>query len=95
MNDSYSSQWCSHGKQLAEDCDQCDDIDSHEEAEIQRFHDWLGELDKYVAGMNGYPESIVAQTGRECWLDYYNDGLSPAEAWAEDMSYADITDEGN
>ena len=53
------------------------------------FQEWLDELDAYAAQL-GWPENIVKQTGSDCWRDYYMDGYTPAEAWAEDMSYADI-----
>lgn len=51
------------------------------------FEQWLGFLDQ-VALSNRWKERIVAQTGAECWRDYYDDGYTPYEALQEDCSYA-------
>lgn len=53
------------------------------------FQEWLDELDIEAAKHDG-PINIVEQTGPECWLDYYMGGYSPAEAWEEDCSCADV-----
>lgn len=50
--------------------------------------DWFAELDRLGGDRYG-PDGITANTGRECWMDYYNDGYSPADALSEDGTYWD------
>ncbi len=54
---------------------------------MMKFNQWLKKLDK-VAKEYGYEESMVKQTGTECWKDYFDDGYSPYEAFIEDMRHA-------
>jgi hypothetical protein len=53
------------------------------------FEEWLRELDAEYEKRGGDQtgKSLVAQSGRECWRDYYDDGYSPADALSEDWSY--------
>ena len=50
------------------------------------FGQWQAELDALASaeGCANYTE----QTGSECWESSYNDGMTPAEAWAEEKSAA-------
>lgn len=51
------------------------------------FDQWLSELDK-IARINGGKGSMVEPSGKECWLEYFACGSSPADAYLEDLSYA-------
>lgn len=48
---------------------------------------WLGFLDT-AALSAGFKRRIAADTGPECWQDYYDDGYTPREALAEDLHHA-------
>lgn len=52
------------------------------------FTGWLNELDK-IARIGGFKGSMVESTGKESWTGYFEGGYSPADAYLEDMSYAD------
>jgi hypothetical protein len=52
------------------------------------FEEWLVELDSAAIAL-GYEGSITSHTGHECWRTSFDDGITPAEALAEDWSYAD------
>jgi hypothetical protein len=54
---------------------------------MKSFNQWLKQLDR-VAKEYGYEESMIKQTGTECWRDYFNDGLTPIEAFIEDLTNA-------
>jgi hypothetical protein len=51
------------------------------------FEEWLEELDR-LAQAEGLEGSYVEQTGTECWLESYELGVTPAEAWEEEKSCA-------
>jgi hypothetical protein len=52
------------------------------------FEVWLKELD-IIATMNGVLGASYTQaTGKECWVDMYEDGLTAYEAWQEELSAA-------
>lgn len=58
------------------------------------FEDWCKQLDEYHEAQRqkgvfeGYgPGSVVANTGAECWRDYYLKGICPADAMEEDRDY--------
>jgi hypothetical protein len=54
------------------------------------FDLWIDKLDQLaLADGAGY---VTFMTGEECWLDAYNDGMTPEEAWQEELScgYADV-----
>ena len=46
--------------------------------------DWLDRM----ASLAGYPNgaALVAETGVCCWMQYWEDGYSPGEAWSEECS---------
>lgn len=50
------------------------------------FNDWMAALNRLAerAGMN---TPLEAETGEECWREYFDDGYSPGGAWAEECSY--------
>lgn len=50
------------------------------------FEQWLAELSA-LAAAEGCP-NYVQQTGEECWRESFADGFTPAEAWADEKSYA-------
>lgn len=53
-----------------------------------KFAEWCDRLDTYAKslGLLGGPHTI--STGRECWIGFFKDGLTPEEALAEDESNA-------
>lgn len=51
------------------------------------FDQWLSDLDA-LARAEGCERSYVEQTGRECWQAPYDDGITPAEAWADEKDAA-------
>lgn len=51
------------------------------------FEQWLAGLD-HAALTAGFRCRMVAGTGAECWRDYYDDGYTPRDALAEDLSHA-------
>lgn len=50
------------------------------------FEQWLAFLDTAWLSA-GFTRRIAADTGAECWQDYYDDGYTPSEALAEDMGH--------
>lgn len=58
----------------------------------EHFDAWMKRLDEAHKAMGSpYGEgSLWRNTGAECWLDAFEDGLSPTEALKEDMSNADV-----
>ena len=52
------------------------------------LNDWLEELDRVgrEIGYHSGEPMLHEQTGRECWMNYYNDDYSPREALIEDLS---------
>jgi len=48
---------------------------------------WLAFLDT-AALTAGFRGRIAADTGPECWQDYYDDGYTPTQALAEDLHHA-------
>lgn len=48
---------------------------------------WLAFLDT-AALTAGFRGRIAADTGPECWQDYYDDGYTPRAALTEDLSHA-------
>lgn len=51
------------------------------------FDEWLAALDG-AALTAGFRCRLAATSGAECWRDYYEEGMTPDEALAEDWSYA-------
>jgi len=52
------------------------------------FNAWCDEVDR-IANERGYGDKqVTVSTGRECWRDAFNDGVSPEEALDEQESYA-------
>lgn len=49
---------------------------------------WFAELDSLGGDRYG-PRGISTETGRECWMDYYNDGYTPGDALADDETHWD------
>jgi len=50
------------------------------------FDDWLAELDRQAGDLYGRGK-CSENTGRDCWLCYYDSGYKPEDAIAEDQSY--------
>lgn len=48
------------------------------------FRNWLKQLDS-IAKERGHEGSMVEQTGEDCWVDFYLDGMTPKQAYNEDM----------
>lgn len=50
------------------------------------FDEWLAELGRLAAadGCAGY----LQQTGSACWMDAYESGETPADAWEDEKSCA-------
>ena len=49
------------------------------------FETWIAKIDELAAKDNAHPGSYVAQTGTECWRAMYDDGMTPEEAWSEEV----------
>jgi len=51
------------------------------------FTEWLAALDA-IAEANGVPRTggmtYTERTGPDCWLESYDDGDTPQQAWDED-----------
>jgi hypothetical protein len=52
------------------------------------FPRWLAVIDQLKSPIYG-DKGIIEQTGAECWRCYYDDGYTPEDALAEDLSHAD------
>lgn len=59
--------------------------------ERERFIAWLDVFEEtHIAAGRPYGERVVwVMTGMECWVHAFRDGDDPADALAEDLSYAD------
>jgi hypothetical protein len=51
------------------------------------FAQWLAALD-HAALTAGFKGRIAADTGAECWQEYYDDGYTPTAALSEDLGHA-------
>lgn len=49
------------------------------------FSEWMAALNA-LAACDGMETPLQAQTGVCCWMAFYDDGYSPAAAWAEECS---------
>jgi hypothetical protein len=74
--------------------DHVDHVEQSEDLDVERrpqqvmtFDEWLAELDRVAVSHFGFSGPIVAQTGRDCWRSYYDDGDTPRGAIAEDLSH--------
>jgi hypothetical protein len=50
-----------------------------------KFEDWLAAVDALADENGGSFPSYTQMTGVECWREAYDDGLTPDEAWSEEM----------
>ncbi len=48
------------------------------------FQSWCDHLDAYAASLKRCGYAVTALTGRTCWHAYYDDGLTPEEAFRAD-----------
>ena len=57
----------------------------------EEFEKWMTDLDaEYVKAGSPYGIGPLATvTGVECWITYFDDEYDPADALAEDLTYAD------
>ena len=53
------------------------------------FEEWCGQLNRlaFLMGMKG-SQSFAEDTGFDCWHAYYDEGLTPVDAMAEDATNA-------
>ena len=58
--------------------------------ELKAFESWLCAVDReaVASGFMKAGESYTMLTGFECWIDAFEDGDSPEQAWEEEMSAA-------
>ena len=54
-----------------------------------RFCRWCREVDLLFVKQHACSFAVTANTGRDCWIDLYWDGLSPQEAVDSEVSYWD------
>lgn len=50
-----------------------------------KFDQWLNEIDR-LARAEGNEGSYTKMTGADAWIESYNDGMSPADAWYEEKA---------
>ena len=60
----------------------------HMSSQSMPWPQWLAVLDQLKSPIYGN-DGIIKQTGAECWRCYYDDGLCPEDALAEDLPHAD------
>lgn len=66
-------------------------------SDLLSWEDWREQYEAHherlratVPGFAGYgPRPVVADTGEDCWKDYWREGLTPEDALASDRSYWD------
>lgn len=46
--------------------------------------EWLDRMAKLAGYRDG--DAMVSETGVCCWMDYYESGYTPGEAWSEECS---------
>jgi hypothetical protein len=51
------------------------------------FEDWFAELRELAAPFIERGEIAADYLDPKSWRDYFEDGYTPARAWADDMSY--------
>ena len=52
-----------------------------------KFEEWLAAIDALSDAEGARSEdgrSYTEMTGRDCWRDAFDDGLSPQDAWSEE-----------
>lgn len=49
------------------------------------FEAWLAELNQIAGDAYGVPP-MTAHTGEDCWHDMFEDGMTPHEAWDEEVA---------
>lgn len=57
-----------------------------QDKEQEAFDNWCKELDRVHHKYSATDGSLVKETGVECWVEYYKDGHTPEEAYAEDCA---------
>lgn len=57
------------------------------DADLRKFEDWFKEVGR-VAVLNGWAKDVVADFDADSWKDYFDDGLTPAQAMAEELQEA-------
>lgn len=53
------------------------------------FAAWCRKVDRLFREQHDCVGSMTTQTGRDCWIDAYRDGLSPEDAVDTEVSYWD------
>lgn len=52
------------------------------------WEDWCVDLNKLAAANpDRYGTDAIENCGADCWRNYYDDGYSADDAWAEDGTY--------
>jgi hypothetical protein len=53
------------------------------------FYLWCRRVDRLFVEQAGWPRSMMADTGRDCWIDHYWDGRTPQDAVDSEMDHWD------
>ena len=51
------------------------------------FDEWFEELQELSRKLYGMFRFYIHDNNKEEWIDYYNDGYTPKDAYYEDISY--------
>lgn len=55
----------------------------------QKFNKWCDEIDLLYIQQYGFETPYTLDTGRDCWIESYVDGMTPQDAVDSDVSYWD------
>ncbi|MGI9296394.1 MAG: hypothetical protein ACR2QC_00675 [Gammaproteobacteria bacterium] len=59
---------------------------------VRAFADWVDELEQVIlsfekkSGWRPYDIPLAVSTGLACWREWYDDGMTPQEAFESDQS---------
>jgi len=51
------------------------------------FDRWCDEVDAYFVKVADWPRSYTHDTGRDCWREWFDEGLSSKDAALEEISH--------
>lgn len=53
------------------------------------FRNWCREVDRLFVEQYGWPRSMTADSGLDCWIDPYWNGMSPQDAVISEVEHWD------
>lgn len=58
----------------------------------RRFNRWCDQVDLLFVAQHDWPRAYTLDTGRDCWIDGYAEGMSPQDAVDNEVQHWDSYD---